>query len=160
MSRAMHTRRSLCLIVAVTLLCITGGRAFAESCDAPKPGFTISTPPPSVEPGAAAFSGEWAGTWLLWGVGVGNRILQCARIYVSVQDSHNADIAYCYGSRSDVGTKPQCDRYRAVIRGPYLIFVTSIGINISLQLQGPGTAEATGTYPAGEPSVLTDFQKL
>ena len=160
MSRALHTRLSLCGIVVTGLLFLTGSGAFAETCDAPNPDFPISAPPPTVRPDTAAFSGVWAGTWLLWGVGIGNRVLQCARIHVSVEDSHSAAVAYCYGSRSDVGTKPQCDRYRAIIRGPYLIFVTSIGINISMRLRDPGTAEATAAFPAGQPSVITDFQKL
>jgi hypothetical protein len=161
MSRAMHTRRSLWLVAATTLLCLTGRGAFAESCDAPRPNFTISAPAGSVAPVAAAFSGVWAGTWLLRGVGEGNRILQCARIYVSVRDSQNATVVYCYGSRSDVGTAPQCDNpYRAIFRGPYLIFVTSIGVNISLIMQGPGTAQATEAFPSGQTSVVTDFQRL
>ena len=159
MSRAIHSCRSLFLIVATILLCLTGRGAVAESCDAPRPDFTISAPAPSVAPEAAAFSGEWAGTWLLWGVGVGNRILQCARIHVSVEDSHTAAVAYCYGSRPDLGTAPQCDRYRARIRGSHLTFVTSVGNNISLQLQGLGTAQVTETFPAAQPTVVTDFQK-
>jgi hypothetical protein len=161
MSRAMYTRSFLWLVVANTLLCLTGRGAFAESCDAPNPDFTISAPPASVGPVAAAFSGVWAGTWLLEGVGAGNRILQCARIHVSIKDSDNAKVVYCYGSRTDVGTKPQCDRYpNAVIRGKYLIFVTSDGANISLQLQRPGIAQATGALPSATTSIVTDFHKL
>lgn len=161
MSRAIHARSSLWLIVATALLCLTGRGAFAESCDAPNPDFTISAPPASVGPVAAGFAGVWAGTWLLEGVGAGNRILQCARIHVSIKDSDNATVVYCYGSRTDVGTKPQCDRYpNAVIRGNYLIFVTSDGANISLLLQGPGIAQATGALPSATTSIITDFHKL
>ena len=162
MTSAIHTHRSLCVIVATILLCVVGRGAFAQSCDAPKPNFTISPPPASAGPVAESFSGAWAGTWLLRGVGAGNRILQCARIYVSVKDSQNATVVYCYGSRSDVGTAPQCDNpYRAIFRGPYLIFVTSVGVNISLIMQGgPGTAQVTESFQSGQTSVVTDFQKL
>jgi hypothetical protein len=160
MRRAIEIRLSLCAIVATALLCLSWHRALAESCDAPNPDFTISAPAGSVGPEAAAFSGVWAGTWLLRGVGAGNRIFQCARIHVSVGGGHHAAVAYCYGSRLDVGTAPQCDRYRAQIRGNHLRFVTSIGNNISMRLAGPGTARVTATFPAGQPTVVTDFQKL
>jgi hypothetical protein len=160
MSRAIHTFPSLYLILVTGLICLTGPRAFAESCDAPNPNFAISAPAGSVRPEAAAFSGVWAGTWLLRGVGAANRIFLCARIHVSVEDSHNAAVAYCYGSRSDVGTAPQCDRYRARLRGTHLRFVTSVGNNISLQLRRNGTARATMTQPAGPRQVVTDFHKL
>ena len=160
MSRAIQIRPSLCFIVVTALLCLSGHRSYAESCDAPKPDFTISAPAGSIGPDAAGFSGVWAGTWLLRGVGAGNRIIQCARIHVSVGGRHHAAVAYCYGSRSDVGTAPQCDRYRAQVRGNHLRFVTSIGNDISLRLTGPATARVTATFPAGQPTVVTDFQKL
>jgi hypothetical protein len=161
MSRAMHTLPSLCLIVVTGLLCLTGRGAFAQNCDAPNPNFAISTPAGSVRPEAAAFSGVWAGTWLLRGVGAANRIFLCARIHVSVEDSHNAAVAYCYGSRSDVGTAPHCDRFRARLRGNHLSFVTSVGTNIALRLTRPGTARATMSHPAGGArQVVTDFHKL
>jgi hypothetical protein len=161
MSRLMHTHHSLCLVAATTLLCLIGGGAFAQSCDAPEPAnFNISAPAPSVAPEAAGFSGVWAGNWLLAGQG-GNRISQCARIHVSVVDSHRAAVAYCYGTRTDVGTAPQCDPvYAGVIRGPYLIFFTTGGVNISLQLKGPGTAEVVGDFPHDQPTIVTNFQKL
>jgi len=140
---------------------MTGRGAFAQSCDAPKPDFRISAPPASVDPVAAAFSGVWAGTWLLEGVGAGNRILQCARIHVSIKDSQNADVVYCAGSRTDIGTAPQCERFpRAVIRGKNLIFVLSDGANVSMLLQGPGTARVTGALPSATTSIVTDFHKL
>ncbi len=160
MSRPTHTRRSLCLVVATALLCLTGRGALAESCDAPKPDFTISAPAGSVAHEAAAFSGVWAGIWLFRGVGAGDGISQCARIYVSLKDTHNAAVAYCYGSRSDVGTAPHCERYRARVRGNHLRFVTLVGNNISMRRRRPGTALVTATFPAGQRRVIADFQKL
>jgi hypothetical protein len=161
MSWTVHTDRSLWLIVATTVLCLIGRGALAQSCDAPEPtDFRISTPGASVAPDAAAFSGAWAGSWLLTGINPGNRISQCARIHVSVEDSYRAAVAYCYGTRSDAGTAPQCDLYQAIIRLPYLIFVTSDGTNISLRLKGPGTAQVQADYSHDQPTLITDFRRL
>ncbi len=160
MSHAMHTRPLLYFSVVTGLLCLTGARGFAEGCDAPNPNFTISAPPGSVRPEAAAFSGVWAGTWLLRGVGAANQIVLCARIHVSVEDGHNAAVAYCYGSRSDVGTAPHCDRYRARLRGNHLRFVTSAGNSVSMRLSRPGAVRATMTQPARPRQVVTDFHKV
>jgi len=160
MSRAIRARGSLWLVVATTLLCLTGRGAFAESCDAPKPDLTISAPAGSVSPDAAAFSGVWGGTLLLEGVGAGNRILQCVRIHVSIKDSQTAEVAYCQGSRSDIGAAPQCERHQAVIRGKYLIFVIANGANISMILHGPATAQVTGALPSATTDIVVDFHRL
>jgi len=161
MKWAIHTHRFLYLIVATTLLCFTGRGALAQTCDAPDPtDFKVSAPGPSVAPDAAAFSGVWAGSWLLAGNAALHPTPLCVRIHVSVEDSDRASVAYCYGSRSDVGTAPQCDLYQAIIRGPYLIFFTSDGINISMRLKGPGAAQAQGDFPHNLPTLITDFRKL
>jgi len=160
MSRAMHTHRFLYLILATTLLCLTGRGAFAQKCDAPEPDFKIVPPGASVAPDSAGFSGVWAGTWLLPAWQLGNRTSQCAVIHISVEDSDRAAVAYCYGTRSDLQNAPQCDLYQAVIRGPYLIFFTSDGTNISLRLKGPGTAQVQADFPHNVPTIVTNFQKL
>jgi hypothetical protein len=159
MSRTMHTYIAA-LVIAASVLCFGGNKTLAAACDAPTPDLTISAPPASVSPDAAAFSGVWAGTWLLRGRGSGNRIHQCARIHVSVSDNHNAAVAYCYGSRPDRGTNAQCDRYSAMIQGNRLRFVTSIGVHIALHRRGPGRAEGTMQFPAGLRTNFADFHRL
>ena len=158
MSRAMYTYIS-CLVIVASVLCIAGNKTFAASCDAPRPNLAISTPPASVGRDAAAFSGVWAGTWLLQGRR-GNRIRQCARIHVQVNHSHSAAVAYCYGSRPDARTRARCDKYSATIRGDQLRFVTRRGIHISLRVRGPGTAQGTMSFPANARTDFADFHRL
>jgi hypothetical protein len=148
-----------CLVIAASVLCFSGNKAFAASCDAPRPNLAISAPPASVGRDAAAFFGVWAGTWLLQGRR-GNRIRQCARIHIQVNDNQNAAIAYCYGSRPDARTRARCDKYGATIRGEQLRFVTLRGIQISLQLRRPGTAQGTMSFPANLRTDFADFHRL
>lgn len=158
MGRAMSTHIS-CLLIAASVLCMAGARTFAATCDAPRPNLVISAPPTSVSRDAAAFSGVWAGTWLLQGRR-GNRIRQCARIHVQVNDNHNAAVAYCYGARPDARTLARCDKYRATIRGAQLRFVVRRGFHISLRLRRPGTAQGTMSFPAYQRTDFADFHKL
>jgi hypothetical protein len=158
MGRAVYTYIS-CLAIAASVLCFAGSKTFAANCDAPRPNLAISAPPASVSRNAAAFSGVWAGTWLLQGRR-GNRIRQCARIHVQVNDNHNAAVAYCYGSRPDARTLARCDNYRATIRGDQLRFVVRRGTHISLRLRRPGTAQGTMSFPANQRTDFADFQRL
>jgi len=160
MIRAMYTCVSF-LVVAASVLCIAGSEAFAANCDAPRANLAISAPPAWVGRDAAAFSGVWAGTWLLPGRG-GNRIRQCARIHVQVSDNHNAAVSYCYGSRPDVNFRalPGCDTFRATIRGDQLRFVIWRGGHIALRLKRPGTAQGAMSFPANQRTDFADFHRL
>jgi hypothetical protein len=160
MIRAMYTWIS-CVVIAASVLCIGGSETFAANCDAPRANLAISAPPASVSRDAAAFSGVWAGTWLLPSRR-GNRIHQCARIHVQVNDNHNAAVAYCYGSRPDVNARAvaRCDTFRATIRGDQLRFVIWHGGQISLRLRRPGTAQGTMSFPSSQRTDFADFHRL
>jgi hypothetical protein len=158
MGRAVHTYISGFAIAAL-VFCFAGQKALAATCDAPRPNLVISAPPAFVGRDAAAFSGVWAGTWLLQGRR-GNRVRQCARIHVEVNDNHNAAVAYCYGSRPDARTLARCDEYRATIRGDQLRFVIRRGSHLSLRLRRPGTAQGTMSFPANQRTDFADFHRL
>ena len=160
MIRAMYTCIS-CLVIAASALCIAKSETFAASCDVPRANLAISAPPASVSRDAAAFSGVWAGTWLLPGRS-GNRIRQCARIHVQVNDNHNAAVAYCYGSRPDVNFRAVagCDTFHATIRGDHLRFGIWQRGHISLRLRRPGTAQGALSFPANQRTDFADFHRL
>jgi hypothetical protein len=140
---------TLVVICVARLLGVTA--SLAADCDAQNP--TFSLPGPNAASGAS-LSGIWAGDWEFQGMRK-TRVVQCARIHVSVMDNQAAVVAYCSGSRSDVGTLPQCDKYDAKVSGDSLSFVTHGGFTIVLKSNGE-IESSTGT---GGKSLQTSFHK-
>jgi len=132
--------------------------ARAQSCDAPAPNMEIVKPGSSVSPGAAAFSGVWAGTWMFEGIRR-TRASMCARLYVSVKDDHTATVNYCYGSRSDTGVGKKCDQYAATISGNALTFDTTNQAHVTFTSNGSNTLAADFHTDSRLGAVQTEFQR-
>lgn len=147
-----------CATAALMLLLAVGSQSRAQDCDAPNPATPTAPPSATISPNAAAFSGVWGGTWVMQGIRR-TRASMCARLHVSVTSNTSADVAYCYGTRSDTGNGRQCDKYAATINGNVLQFKSQIGGNFTFTNQG-GSLSGETHSDAGQYSTQAQFHKM
>lgn len=132
-------------------------QGYAQSCDAPNPNFQVAKPEAGISPSAAAFSGEWDGTWTFE---AGRRKerhtdMVCSKLFISVTGSNSANVAYCSGSNPDVGTQASCTNYTAKIDADKLtfgalVFTASGGNSLAAELHRiTGSSIETQFHHAG-----------
>jgi hypothetical protein len=153
-------RTAFAFIALALLLLMEPAYATAADCDAPKADFQITSPPASVTPAVAAFSGIWVGNWT-FSMQIGTsrvNVVRCNRLYVAVRDNQSARVADCVGATYPFNFPPRCDLYDAKIIGGELRFETIIYSARSYKLAGRGTLAAQSKNRTNQ-TILTELHK-
>jgi hypothetical protein len=130
------------LFILGAMLMASAPGALAQDCASgvAKTGFAV-TPPPASAGAAAAFSGNWAGSWEIpIGIRKSERhnATLCAQLHVSVKSPQSAAVAYCFSSLPEGNIAANCTLADATISGNQLTFTTAAGYVYTFTAGGTG----------------------